>query len=331
MALTTSPLFRDPVEDGAADPTVIYNRQEGAWWMVYTNRRASAPFEDGLAWLFGSALGVASSPDGVHWDYRGTLGGLEVEWGLNTFWAPEIVEHDGTYHMYVSYIRGVPAAGAAHSMVIRHYTSPDLVHWTHQGVLPLGSSRIIDACVHPLPTGGFRLWYKDQDRGGGQTWSADSDDLVTWRPRGLVVETPGGHEGPNVFFLGGSYWLLVDTWSGQAVYRSEDLESWTPAGTVLEGHIGQRFARADDVGPGLHGDVVSDGERAWIFYFTHPDRTERAHPTALSRRSSILVAELVVVDGQLRCDRDADVDLDLRPPRAAPGWQDGPAVPGASA
>lgn len=313
MALAPSPLFRDPVEDGAADPTLVWNPHERAWWMVYTNRRTTAPFEDGLGWLFGGSLGVASSTDGVRWDYRGTLTGLEVEWGLNTFWAPEIVEHAGTFHMFVSYIRGIPARGSAPAMVMRHYTSPDLVHWTHVAVVPLGADRVIDACVHRLPDGGWRMWFKGED-GGGRTFAADSPDLTSWTVRGHVLDTPGGHEGPNVFRLGGWYWLVVDTWHGQAAYRSHDLDVWEPAGQVLAGEIGQRFARTDDVGPGLHGDVVSDGERAWIFYFTHPDRTEQAHPTAVSRRSSVLVAELTVVDGRLHCDRDADVDVDLPVP-----------------
>ena len=37
-----APLFRDPIYDGAADPTIIWNPKEKAWWIFYTNRRASA-------------------------------------------------------------------------------------------------------------------------------------------------------------------------------------------------------------------------------------------------------------------------------------------------
>ncbi len=36
------PLFRDPVFDGAADPVVIWNRQERTWFLFYTNRNYSA-------------------------------------------------------------------------------------------------------------------------------------------------------------------------------------------------------------------------------------------------------------------------------------------------
>lgn len=58
-----APLFRDPVHDGAADPTVIWNRNEQAWWILYTNRRASAP-AIGKSWVHGTRIGVASSHDG---------------------------------------------------------------------------------------------------------------------------------------------------------------------------------------------------------------------------------------------------------------------------
>ncbi|MBE0698764.1 MAG: glycosyl hydrolase, partial [Anaerolineaceae bacterium] len=37
-----APLFRDPIYDGAADPTIIWNREEKSWWLLYTNRRATA-------------------------------------------------------------------------------------------------------------------------------------------------------------------------------------------------------------------------------------------------------------------------------------------------
>jgi hypothetical protein len=136
------------------------------------------------------------------------------------------------------------------------------------------------------------------------TWSADSDDLHAWTVTGRVLRTEGGHEGPNVFFFGGWWWLLVDTWAGQLAHRSTDLTTWEEAGTVLAGAHSQVFARTDDVGPGLHADVVVEGGRAWIFYFTHPDRVGTEHPTIRSRRSSIQVAELTVVDDRLVCDRD---------------------------
>ncbi|WP_243644418.1 hypothetical protein [Sphingomonas sp. PP-CE-1A-559] len=34
------PLFRDPVHDGAADPSTVYDAARREWVMFYTNRRA---------------------------------------------------------------------------------------------------------------------------------------------------------------------------------------------------------------------------------------------------------------------------------------------------
>ena len=105
-----APLYRDPVFDGAADPSLVWNDQERAWWVFYTNRRANAPdAQDGVRWCHGTDIGIASSADGGRtWTYRGTAKGLEFEAGRNTFWAPCLVEHGRTYHMFLAYVRGVP-------------------------------------------------------------------------------------------------------------------------------------------------------------------------------------------------------------------------------
>ncbi|MBQ5689092.1 MAG: glycosyl hydrolase, partial [Bacteroidales bacterium] len=57
-----APLFRDPITDGAADPVIIWNRQEKSWWMLYTQRRANAETEN-VAYCYGNAIGIASSDD----------------------------------------------------------------------------------------------------------------------------------------------------------------------------------------------------------------------------------------------------------------------------
>lgn len=106
-----SPLFRDPIYDCPTDPTVIWNEKEEQWYLLYTQRRATdVPI--GVSWVHGTALGVATSRDGTKWLYRGTLEGLDIEPGHNTFWAPEIIEAEGLYHMYVSYITGIQTIGS---------------------------------------------------------------------------------------------------------------------------------------------------------------------------------------------------------------------------
>jgi hypothetical protein len=44
--------------------------------MFYTNRRARHG-GTGLGWIHGSPIGVATSPYGIAWTYRGTVEGLD--------------------------------------------------------------------------------------------------------------------------------------------------------------------------------------------------------------------------------------------------------------
>jgi len=300
-----APLFRDPIYDGAADPTIIWNHQEACWWIVYTNRRASDPGPN-VSWVHGIDLGIASSSDGVSWTYRGIVEGLNIERGRNTFWAPEIIYLDGVYHMYVSYIQGVPDDWPGHKRNILHYTSHNLWEWNYQSQLTLSSDFVIDAGIHQLPDGRWRMWYKDEAN-HSHTYAADSTDLYHWEVVGPVI-TDFPHEGANVFHWKGSYWMIVDEWKGQGVYRSVDGESWERNNLILN----ESGMREDDYGFGHHADVLVRNDRAYIFYFTHPSRTEDSDPDSFeSRRTSLQVAELEMKNGVLTCDRNKDFSIEL--------------------
>ncbi|MBQ6383366.1 MAG: glycosyl hydrolase [Clostridia bacterium] len=307
MPIAPAPLFRDPIFDGPTDPTVIYNRQEKNWWIVYTSRRANVPCHN-VSWVHGTDLGAASSNDGGQtWLYRGTLNLEPVEPGRNTFWAPEILWADGCYHMFVSYITGVPV-NWNYGRKILHYTSGNLWDWEFRGEVTLESERVIDACVHPVQ-GGWRMWYKDEND-GSHTHYADSPDLYTWEHRGRATEDQA-QEGPNVFTLGGKHWMIADVWEGQAVYVSDDLTRWERQGTIMGG----AGTRKEDNNRAHHADVLMAGDHAYIFYFVHPgmgkydfDPELGSH---LSRRSSVQVAELYVADGKLMARRDEPFEFRL--------------------
>jgi hypothetical protein len=304
-----APLYRDPVFDGAADPSLVWNDRERAWWIFYTNRRANAPdAQDGVRWCHGTDIGLASSTDGgLTWRYRGTAQGLEFEPGRNTFWAPCLVEHARTYHMFVAYIRGVPADWSGDRRIV-HYTSRDLVHWTFESVLSLSSDRVIDAFVHAKPSGGWRMWFKDEAN-GSHIYAADSEDLSHWAVVGPVI-TDKAQEGAAVFWWRGSYWMLVDRWQGMGVLQSPDLAAWTEQpGTIL----GVPGKRPDDGDIGRHGEVVVQGPEAYLFYFTHPFGP-KAHQEPGRHRSSLQVARLEIKAGLLVCDRNAPFFLELGPP-----------------
>lgn len=300
-----SPLFRDPIYDVAADPTIIWNNQEKQWWLVYTNRRTNSPGPQ-FSWVHGTDLGIASSPDGQSWTYRGIIEGLDIDKGRNTFWAPEILYHNGRYHMYVSYIQGVPNDWPGHYRDILHYTSENLWDWTYESTLSLSSRYVIDAAIHQLPDGRWRMWYKDEAN-HSHTYAADSNDLYSWQVVGPVIDG-FSHEGVNIFYWKESYWMIIDQWKGQGVYRSKDGVSWDKNGMILD----ESGTRKDDAGYGHHADVLVRGDHAYIFYFTHPDRSDETGEESYHfRRSSIQVAELEVVDGKLICDRNRPFVLEL--------------------
>ena len=309
---TEPPLFRDPVYDGATDPTVIRHHATSEWWMLYTQRRASVD-GPGVAWIHGSRIGLARADGAGRFHYAGTAQGLDDPRdgpGPHTYWAPEVVRIGEEYRMYLTVIRGVPDRWEGHPRIIREYRSDDLVRWRVVGDLTLSSDRVIDAAVARCPDGRWRLWYKDE-ADGSTTWAAVSDDAERWRVEGRVI---GGrpHEGPNVFALGGWWWMLVDEWRGMAVHRSTDAVRRSRQGGTRSVILGDRGVRVDDATVGRHGDVVVDGERGLLFYFTHPEwngtEVEQLRDPA-RRRSSVQGAVLRVVGDELLCFRNEPVRL----------------------
>ncbi len=307
-----APLYRDPIYDGAADPVVIWNNVEKNWWMLYSARKANQPLPD-VAFCYGTNVGIASSDDnGKTWIYRGELD-LDFEKGTNTFWAPDIIYHNGEYHMFVVYFRGVRSHWGG-KPAIHHYTSKDLWDWKHIEPLKLSSDQVIDATLFKMKNGRFRMWYKDETR-GSITMMSESDDLYTWKTFDEPAIGGRAHEGPKVFEFKGYYWMLTDEWQGMRVYRSEDLDKWEKQGLILD----KPSSRKEDTPSGAHGDVVVIGDKAYIFYFTHPGRKKHFEGeldadggySYSNRRSSIQVGELVFSEGTLICDRDKPFDFFL--------------------
>lgn len=310
----SKPLFHDPVFDGAADPTLIWNKKEKKWFMFYTNRRASAPGLDGVTWVHGTRIGIAESADGgATWKYRDTCNILYRPDAGYTHWAPEVVEHKGTYHMYLTYVPGV-FSNWNHPRWIVHLTSKNLIDWNFQSKLQLASEKCIDACVFRLPDGTWRMYYNNEaDK--KSMYYADSPDLYKWTDSGKKVVGDQGGEGPNVFFWHGKAWMVVDNWNGLGVYSSDDFINWKRQEKNI---LQEPGTGADDGVKGQHPCVVLKGDRAYIFYFTHFAQAKNYQGItdfSRSRRSAIQVAELEYADGQIVCNRDKPVFINLKPPR----------------
>lgn len=303
------PLFRDPVHDGAADPVVVWNRAKKVWWMFYTNRRSDLDEPTGVRWVHGTRIGLAESRDGgAHWNYHGEAN-LPVAQPDYTLWAPEVIDVDGTYHMFLTVVPGTFSDWNA-PRHIEHLTSPDLEHWTSQGDLTLASDRTIDPCVFRLPSGEWRLWYKNE-RDGSKIYTSDSPDLEHWRPSGIAILTRG--EGPVVFQWHGSYWLIEDAWNGLGAFRSADLTNWTRQPDNL---LREPGTQPTDRAQGQHPDVVVDATgHAWLFYFTQQSGADaEGHDPNWKRHSVLHVTELHEANGILTVDRNAPAGIHLLPP-----------------
>jgi len=307
--IAPKPLYVDPVFNGAADPVVIWNKQAKKWFMFYTNRRASATDLDGVTWVHGTRIGIASSVDGATWQYVDTA---DIQYRPDnnyTHWAPEVFESKGLYHMYLTYVPGV-FTDWNHPREIIHLTSKDLLHWQYDKTLELASHKVIDACVFPLPQGGWRLWYNNE-KDKKSIYYADSRDLKDWQDKGKAVGDKGG-EGPKVFRWKEHYWMIVDNWMGMSIYQSDDLTTWKrQEKRILE----LPGTGKDDQAIGGHCDVLVNDGRAYVFYFTHPGRigNKKTWKDGIeTRRSVIQLGELKYENGEISCNRDEPVNIQLK-------------------
>lgn len=310
--------YRDPVWDGPTDPVLVQDHLPGEWVLFYTQRRATAPGLTGVEWVHGTAIGVARSSDGgLTWAYQGTLDGL-VPPGTElpaTLWAPDVVRVGDQWIMYLTVLGGARTDWTGDAAIVQ-FASQDLTSWEYLGAVELDSPRVIDAAVALCGDGLYRLWYKDEAR-GSNTYSAVSStpaDPSSWILEGLVI--PGRpHEGPKVFRLEGSYWMIVDEWRGQAAYRSGD----AAGGWVRQEHrdgLILTSPETSDGGPvvGRHADVVplatsAEGkDRAVVVYFTHPfwngEDIEGMTADPKTHLSHVRAAVLEVQNGNLVCIDD---------------------------
>lgn len=324
------PLYRDPPFDAPTDPVLCFNAESSKWFMYYTARRATAADATGVTWIHGTRIGMAESSDGgATWAYRGTA---DIDYGASqypdgyTYWAPEVIWVEGTYHMFLTFVPGI-FTDWNHPRQIVHLTSGDGMKWKALGPIDVKSDKVIDPCVVQLPSGGWRMWYKDEKHQiDGQDRSlcyADSPDLMKWETKGNAVTDFNG-EGPKVIHWKGQYWLIADCWAnGMRVWSSDDATHWKLQQEPLFGS---------------HGDVVISGDRAWWFYFgndrpgnrgnrggrgaaTNPGATAAAPPTTRrggggGRTTAINVVELSVAYGKLiPGDPSQPTYIDLKPQR----------------
>jgi hypothetical protein len=275
-----APLFDDPAWHGATDPFVIWNPARRQFLMYYTQRRATLPNPNGVDWVHGSCIGIATSPDGITWTYLGTARGdhdlsdplaaqgAGPEPGI-TWWAPGFVWENNQMHMFVTRVDGVYRnwTGKRH---ILHFTSADGVNFKYLSTANLSSERVIDASVYKVADTWYMV-YKDE-AAGSRTTRSESKDLDNWT-NAVRVSPDGSQEAPIVVNWRGAWWLMVDAVAnrGLRIYKSENgVDGWQYSTTILAGRDGTR-PKDNNVGhhPGLVLQGEDDKQQCLVYYFTH--------------------------------------------------------------
>jgi GH43 family beta-xylosidase len=86
----TGGTYTNPVQSGCADPMVIL--RDGTYYAYCTHTLDYPTMPNGIR--------LHTSSDLAHWTDRGYVLKNEDSWGDSKFWAPDIIEKDGTYHLY---------------------------------------------------------------------------------------------------------------------------------------------------------------------------------------------------------------------------------------
>lgn len=317
-----APIFADPNYNGSTDPEIIYNSQNGDYYIFYTCRRPLS----GETFVK-CPIGVIKSKDLVHWEFLGYckfdgVGGLKDS--ELTFWAPGMIVVGDSCHMYVTRKEDSTPPWGGPSKIV-HYSAPlnDLVNGWVLSEVTNQSPQAIDACIFVNPQKQYTLIYRDcrsdKDRCG--TYWATSNDLKNWEEHGLVagdVDNIDLHkfnyqEGANVIEWKGFYWLITDPHHGLPVYKSTDGVDWKYQGLILD----KPGKRLYDGNFGRHASmIVTKDDRAFIVYHVEPLRDyveyDDTKISTVNQLCFLQIAELEIKDGKLTCNRDKEILLDRK-------------------
>lgn len=292
-------MFDDPIWHGAADPTPIWNAAEKKWFIYYTQRRAALSPSERVEYCHGSAVGIATSTDGVEWKYEGICHGDD---GLDapieafcSWWAPCVVFSDGTYHLFISWVDGIYKDWRG-KRFIKHFTSRDGRNFKYQSTLNLSSENCIDPCVWKAG-GKWLMLYKDEAH-NSHSWMAESRNLNDWKVVGEMV-SDCTHEAPFVWNWMGKWFLIVDAWDkGLRIYESKNgIDGWSYNNTILS----EPGKRDKDNFRGAHPGILTTADGAYVIYHVHYQPPDTKYG---SRRTVLQIAQLELKDGKVVCERD---------------------------
>ena len=249
-----APIYRDPEDDWAKDPSII---QVGdTFYMYYTS--ANPWQEQGRGGKGEPRIDYATSPDGLHWTYQGLSisRGKPGEWDEERVQAPaRPVLKDGLYYMYYA------GKNAKNPVAIGYATSKDLRHWTKNPGNPvLARGKCNDPFIYS-EAGTHYLFYTS---GGDSIYYVTSTNLIDWSPKSFSTGATG--EGSVVIKEGATYTLFgCIGFSGDGeyykAYTSLDLSGQFNDAGRIKINAPEFAARTLS-----HGDIIRHGNEYW-FYF----------------------------------------------------------------
>ncbi|WP_062383302.1 arabinan endo-1,5-alpha-L-arabinosidase [Demequina iriomotensis] len=268
------------------DPALVAG-EDGEDWYVYS----TGDVQKGL----GSPQIRRSTDAGATWEYVGTVwtASTRPEWvyeevsGVQNFWAPELVEHDGTWYLYYA-----ASTFGTNGSVIGLMTSPTLdvdspdYGWTDQGMVVRSTPGVdnvnaIDAGVITAEDGTAWMTF-------GSFWGGIQLIELEW-PSGKPAEgaepttiatrnnATNAIEAPYLMYRDGYYYLFVsrdsccqgtDSTYSIAVGRATEitgpyLDSWGNQ-MMYDGGDELLSTRGSMIGPG--GQSYSHGYLAFHYY-----------------------------------------------------------------
>lgn len=275
---TESPVYCDPDDDWAKDPSVI--KVGETWYMYYTSANC---WQDGGCGGKGDArIDYATSPDGLKWTYRGVSipKGKPGEWDEERPQAPaKPILKDGLYYMYYA------GRGTNGPVVIGYATSKDLIHWTKHPGNPIVH---IGKCNDPFIFCENNVYYMFYTTGGDAINYVTSTNLVDWSD--TPVRTGAVGEGSVVIKDGTKYTLFgcIGFSNNGEYYKSYTTRDLTKP-FVDNGRIKintPEFAK----GTPSHGDILRQGNEYW-FYFQGTRDNGRRFQIGLAKQAVPVISD----------------------------------------
>ena len=194
--------YSNPVQANCADPAIL--RHGGIYYAYCTHAPDSPDMVHGIR--------LHVSEDLVHWKDQGYVLKSKDSWGDSRFWAPDIVEREGTFYLYY----------AADTRICVATAKSPAGPFRQRIQRPMEPESLrIDAHVFQDTDGQYYLYYVDFNR-GNEIWGGRlNDDMMsvdTSSLKRMIVpdqswETNRGRivEGPEILKHKGLYYL---TYSG---------------------------------------------------------------------------------------------------------------------